>query len=61
MLDSVPSIAAFATQLSNQKTGQQLEVAVLNKAKELQEQQGQAALKLLESAAAPAGGIDVRV
>ncbi|OAI12196.1 MULTISPECIES: YjfB family protein [Methylomonas] len=61
MLDSVPSIAAFATQLSNQKTGQQLEVAVLNKAKELQEQQGQAALKLLESAATPAGGIDVRV
>ncbi|MDT4332773.1 YjfB family protein [Methylomonas sp. MED-D] len=61
MLDSVPSIAAFATQLSNQKTGQQLEVAVLNKAKELQEQQGQAALKLLESAAAPTGGIDVRV
>ncbi|MBD9359332.1 YjfB family protein [Methylomonas fluvii] len=61
MLDSVSSVAALATQMSTQKTGQQVQVAVLAKAKEMQEQQGQNALKLLESASVPANGIDVRV
>jgi proteasome assembly chaperone (PAC2) family protein len=60
MLDSVSSIAALATQMSTQKTAQQVEVAVLAKAKEMQEQQGQNALKLLESASVPTNGIDVR-
>ncbi|MCQ8119340.1 YjfB family protein [Methylomonas rosea] len=61
MLDSVSSIAALATQMSTQKTAQQVEVAMLVKAKEMQEQQGQNALKLLESASVPNNGIDVRV
>lgn len=61
MLDSVPSVAALATQMSTQKASQQVGVAVLAKAKEMQEQQGQNALKLLESASAPTSGIDVRV
>lgn len=54
MLDSVSSVASLATQMSTQKTAQQLQVAVLNKAKELQDQQGKAALQLLESAKVPA-------
>ncbi|OAI04244.1 YjfB family protein [Methylomonas methanica] len=61
MLDSVSSIAALATQMSTQKTAQQVEVAMLVKAKEMQEQQGQNALKLLESASVSSNGIDVRV
>ncbi len=61
MLDSVSSIAALATQMSTQKTAQQVEVAVLAKAKELQDQQGQNALKLLESASVSASSVDVRV
>ncbi|WP_026602912.1 YjfB family protein [Methylomonas sp. 11b] len=61
MLDSVSSIAALATQMSTQKTAQQVEVAMLVKAKEMQEQQGQNALKLLESASVPNSGIDIRV
>lgn len=60
MLDSVSSVASFATQMSTQKTTQQVEVAVLNKAKDIQEQQGQAALKLLESAMIQNNRIDVR-
>lgn len=61
MLDSVSSIASFATHQANLRTGQQLEVAVLNKARELQQQQGQDMLKLVASAEAPApaSGIDV--
>ena len=61
MLDSVSSVAAFATQMTTQKIAQQVEVAVLNKAKDLQEQQGKAVLQLLESAAVPAKSIDVHV
>lgn len=63
MLDSVSSIAHFATQLSNQKIGQQVEVAVMKKAQDLQQQQGQDLLKLMESATVrqPATGIDVHV
>lgn len=61
MLDSVSAIAGLATQMSTQKTAQEIQVAVLAKAKDLQEQQGQNALKLLESAGVPAGSIDVRV
>jgi hypothetical protein len=61
MLDSVSSIAALATQMSTQKTGQQVQIAVLAKAKEMQDQQGQNALKLLESASVPNNSVDVRV
>ena len=63
MLDSVSSIANLATRLSAQKTGQQVELAVLNKVQDLQQQQGEAVLKLMESATVPvpATGIDVYV
>ncbi|MDD2759598.1 MAG: YjfB family protein [Methylomonas sp.] len=66
MLDSVSSIAALATQMSAQKTGQQVEVAMLKKAQDMQRQQGEAVLKLMESAtvspsSAPATSIDVYI
>lgn len=61
MLDSVTSIAAFATQMSMQKNAQQVQLAVLNKVREQQDIQGQAVLKLLESAVQPAQRIDVYV
>ena len=61
MLDSVSSIASFATQMSAQKTAQQVQLAVLNKAQDLQQQQGQNVLQLMESAAPPAQSIDVHV
>ena len=63
MVDSVSSIAHLATQMTMQKTGQQVELAVLNKVQDLQEQQGEAAIQLIESAAVavPAEGIDVYV
>lgn len=59
MLDSVSSIAALATQMTTQKTVQQVDMAVLNKAQDIQKQQGEAALKLLESATVATNGIDV--
>jgi hypothetical protein len=61
MLDSVSSIAALATQLSLQKTAQQVDMAVFKKAQDMQEQQGQNALQLIESASAPVSSIDVYV
>ena len=59
MLDSVSSIASLATQMSIQKTGQQVQLAVFNKVQDIQEQQGQAVLQLMESATVPAQTIDV--
>jgi hypothetical protein len=61
MLDSVSSIAALSTQLSIQKTAQQVDVAVLKKAQDIQEQQGQNMLQLIASASVPSTGIDVHV
>ncbi len=61
MLDSVSSIAAFATQMSTQKTAQQVDMAVFKKNQDMQEQQGQNALQLIESASVPASAIDVHV
>lgn len=61
MLDSVSSIAALATQMTTQKTVQQVDMAVLNKAQDIQKQQGEAALKLLESATVAPNSIDVHV
>lgn len=61
MLDSVSSIAAFATQMSTQKTAQQVDMAVFKKNQDMQEQQGQNALQLIESASVPASTIDVHV
>lgn len=59
MLDSVSSVAAFATQMSTQKTAQQVDMAVFKKNQDMQEQQGQNALQLIESASVPASTIDV--
>lgn len=62
MSDSISSIASLSTVMQQQKTAQQLNVAVLNKAQDIQKQQGEAAIKLLESAspAAPSSNsIDV--
>jgi hypothetical protein len=47
--------------MSAQKTAQQVQLAVLNKAQDLQQQQGQNVLQLMESAAPPAQSIDVHV
>jgi hypothetical protein len=61
MLDSVSSIATLSTQLSIQKTAQQVDVAVLKKAQDMQEQQGQNMLQLIASTSVPSTGIDVHV
>jgi|LakMenEpi03Aug12_release.lakeMendotaPanAssembly.Ray.scaffolds.fasta_scaffold3778460_1 hypothetical protein len=61
MLDSISSVAALATQMANQKTAQQVDIAVFKKAQDLQEQQGQAVLQLINDSAVPAQSIDVHV
>ncbi len=61
MLDSISSVAALATQMANQKTAQQVDIAVFKKAQDLQEQQGQAVLQLINDSAVPAQRIDVSV
>ncbi|MFA5985218.1 MAG: YjfB family protein [Methylococcaceae bacterium] len=60
MVDSVNGVANVAISLQQQKLSQDVGTAVLSKAKQIQEQQGQAALQLLESAKVPQKGIDVR-
>jgi len=61
MLDSISSVAALATQMANQKTAQQVDIAVFKKAQDLQEQQGQAILQLINDSAVPTQSIDVHV
>ncbi len=61
MLDSISSVAALATQMANQKTAQQVDIAVFKKAKDLQEQQGQAVIQLINDSTVPAQSIDVHV
>lgn len=39
--------------MSMKKTGQQVELAVLNKVQDMQEQQGEAAIQLIESTITP--------
>jgi hypothetical protein len=60
MVDSISGVANVAIALQQQQTSQQISTAVLVKAKDIQEQQGQAALQLLASAKIPQG-IDVHV
>ena len=60
MVDSISGAANVGIALQQQQTSQQISTAVLVKAKEIQEQQGQAALQLLASAKIPQG-IDVHV
>ncbi len=61
MLDSVSSIAALATQLSSQKTAQEIDVAVLKKAQDIQDQQGKQAMQLIASSVVSANKVDVYV
>ncbi len=61
MLDSVSSIAAFATQMSQQKTANEISFAVMEKAQNIEKQQGQAALALINSAVVSANKVDVYV
>lgn len=62
MLDSVSSIAAFATQMSTQKIAQEIDIEVLKKARDMQVQQGKDALQLIASAAVvSADRVDVHV
>ncbi|TAL41350.1 MAG: putative motility protein [Methylovulum sp.] len=62
MLDSVSSIAAFATQMSTQKIAQEIDIEVLKKAQDMQVQQGKDALQLIASAAVvSADRVDVHV
>jgi hypothetical protein len=49
MVDSVSSLANVAVAMQQQKISQQINIAVMNKAQDLQEQQGQAVLQLLAS------------
>ena len=58
MVDSISSAANVAIALQQQQISQQINTVVLVKAKNIQEQQGQAALQLLESAKITQG-IDV--
>lgn len=58
MVDSISGGANVAIALQQQKLSQQIDIAVLNKVKDVQEQQGQSALKLLDSAKITQG-IDV--
>ena len=60
MVDSISGVANVGIALQQQQTSQQISTAVLVKAKDIQEQQGQAALQLLASAKIPQG-IDVHV
>ena len=60
MVDSISGAANVGIALQQQQTSQQISMAVLVKAKDIQEQQGQAALQLLASAKIPQG-IDVHV
>ena len=59
MVDSISGVANVGIALQ-QQTSQQISTAVLVKAKDIQEQQGQAALQLLAAAKIPQG-IDVHV
>ena len=60
MIDSLSSAANVAVALQQQKLSQQINIAVMKKTQDIQEQQGQSALQLLESAKITSG-IDVHV
>ena len=60
MVDSISGAANVSIALQQQQTSQQISIAVLVKAKDIQEQQGQAVLQLLASTKAPQG-IDIHV
>lgn len=59
MIDSVSGLTGLAVSLQQQKLSNEVSAAVLKKAQDVQEQQGAAALQLLEAARIPQG-IDIR-
>ena len=61
MIDSVSDIVHLAIAFQQQKTVQQIDVAVFNKIQDVQELQGEAVLQLLDSAVVTAEFIDVYV
>ncbi|MDD5578829.1 MAG: putative motility protein [Methylobacter sp.] len=50
MVDSISGLTNVAVALQQQKISEQISTAVLNKAQEVQKQQGQEALQLIEPA-----------
>ena len=60
MIDTISGAASFVSTLQQHKLSQQIETAVLKKTKDIQELQGQSALKLLESTKITQG-IDIHV
>jgi len=61
-MSDITSIASMATQMSMQKTSAQVNVAVLKKAQDLQDQQAEQVMKLLASTAqVNANSVDVYV
>ena len=61
-MSDITSIASMATQMSMQKTSAQVNVAVLKKAQDLQDQQAEQVMKLLASTAqVNAHSVDVYV
>jgi hypothetical protein len=61
MLDSISSIASFATQMSTQNLAQQIDFAVLKKAQDIDVQQSKDAIQLIASSTVPVSSIDVHV
>lgn len=58
-MDSISGIASAAIAMQQQKMAQQVNLAVMNKAQEVQKQQGEAAMQLLNSTPAASGRLDV--
>lgn len=52
-MDSISGMSSAISALQQNKTGQAVGMAVVNKAQDLQKQQGEATLALIDSAAAP--------
>jgi len=61
MLDSVSSIVGASTQMATQNTARQVDIAVLKKAQDMQNQQGKDAIQLIASSVVTANKVDVYV
>lgn len=61
MSNSVSSLTSLATQLSALKTAQAINVAVLKKAQDIQNQQGNNAVSLIASSVVAARNVDAWV
>lgn len=61
MSNSVSSLTSLATQLSALKTAQAINVAVLKKAQDIQNQQGNNAVQLIASSVVSARNVDAWV